>query len=92
MRVIPIVYPGEVTVYDPIDMESSEFLNLNLAGLEKQTVLTRLKENEILHGSHFWRDTTKKEHIKCPAHVYPTPTTMNHPKEKICSIHIHNFS
>ena len=25
--------------------------------------------NQILHGSHLWRDTTKKENIKCPAHL-----------------------
>ena len=57
MRVIPIVYPGEVTVYDTIDMESSEYLDLDLTRLEKQTVMTKLKENQNLKNAlHIWQD------------------------------------
>ena len=57
MRVIPIVYPGEVTAYDTINMESSEYLDLDLTGLEKQTVMTKLEENQNLKNAlHIWQD------------------------------------
>ena len=36
--------------------------------------------DEILHGSHFKRDTTKKKHMGFRAHVYPTPTTQKPPQ------------
>ena len=25
--------------------------------------------NEIVHGSHFWIDTPKEEHMGCPPHI-----------------------
>ena len=51
------------------------FYNDNLLG---HNVGGKILTTPTTNFYNFWRDTPKKEHMGCRAHVYPTPTT--HPE------------